>query len=273
MLAWAGGARAFDLAQQPVRASLLAGSDGIAPGQFLTLAVRLTHAPGWHSYWQVAGDSGLPTRIAWRLPPGFRAGELQWPVPRRLAIGALVDYGYEGETLLLARVETPADLGPVAVEHLGAHVQWLMCRDVCIPASADLVLDLPVVPAQTLRPSESAAAIDRAQRLVPQPISLNGASATRHGDRVRLAFTAPRPLRSLQFFPLDDGRFEASAAPVLSVDALSVRLDLTLSASAPPEAPGPGTLRGVLVADGGPDADGGWAGVVELPVGGDPARH
>src|SRR5271169_101972 len=86
---------AIDLQPRAVTASLWAERDGIAPGQSFTLGLRLSHAPGWHSYWVIPGDSGLPTRVTWRLPAGFSAGELQWPAPHRLAIGPLVDYGYE----------------------------------------------------------------------------------------------------------------------------------------------------------------------------------
>src|SRR5258708_15908955 len=101
MLAWvAAPAPALELAPA-VAVSLWAERDGIAPGQSFTLGLRLLHAPGWHSYWAVPGDSGLPTRLSWRLPPGFRAGPIQWPAPQRLPIGPLVDYGYEGDTLLL----------------------------------------------------------------------------------------------------------------------------------------------------------------------------
>lgn len=258
-------ADAFEFAPEPVRAELLADATGVVAGRPLTLALRLTHAPGWHSYWQVPGDSGLPTRVTWKLPPGFRAGDLQWPAPRRLAIGSLVDYGYEGEALLLSKVEIPSGLAAGTTERLGARVQWLMCRDVCIPASADLSVDLPVVAPDAQRPSEAAAAIERASRRVPQRMELAGASATRQGDRIRLAFTAPGPARTVEFFPLENDRIEASAPEALSVDDGSVRLDLPLAAKAR-EAPGSFTvLRGVLVGDGGP-AGGGWAGVVEIPL-------
>ena len=42
------------------------------------------------------GDSGLPTTLAWTLPAGFKAGEIDWPTPSRLPIGPLMNHGYEG---------------------------------------------------------------------------------------------------------------------------------------------------------------------------------
>ena len=256
-------APAFDLGRGPVTASLLAEQDGVVPGAPLTLAVRLSHSTGWHSYWLVPGDAGLPTRVNWRLPVGFRAGELQWPSPRRLVIGPLVDFGYEGQTLLLTRIEPPAALDPGDDVRFEAHVEWLMCRDVCIPASADLALTLPARDAASVRPSEFAPAFDQARRRVPQPLQLAAALATRAGRRVSLSFAAQRTLRSLEFFPSEAGRIEPSAPQLLHMSGQSVQLDLVAAEPAPP---GFDTLRGVLVADGGVDSDGGWIGTIEVPI-------
>ena len=54
------------------------------PGRSLALALRLRMIPHWHTYWRNPGDSGQPTALEWRLPPGWSAGPIQWPAPRRL---------------------------------------------------------------------------------------------------------------------------------------------------------------------------------------------
>ena len=54
-----------------VKAELVAATDAIVPGQPLQLGLRLKHEKEWHTYWQVPGDSGLPTRIEWQLPAGI----------------------------------------------------------------------------------------------------------------------------------------------------------------------------------------------------------
>jgi DsbC/DsbD-like thiol-disulfide interchange protein len=263
LLACAAQAPALELAPA-VAASLWAERDGIAPGQSFTLGLRLLHAPGWHSYWAVPGDSGLPTRLSWRLPPGFRAGAIQWPAPRRLPIGPLVDYGYEGDTLLLTELQAAPDLplgGDVRIE---VRAQWLMCRDVCIPGSKDLSVTLPVRPAQALRATANAPAFEHARERVPRDLKLALASATRSGTQVSLAFAAPAhgiPHR-LDFFPLEPGRIEASAPQTLRTSGNMLQLGLT---AAQPVGSDFRTLRGVLEADGGPDA-GGWAATIEVPL-------
>src|SRR5262245_21845033 len=91
---------------QPVRtdnveAELVSASDAVVPGQPVVSALRLKHDDHWHTYWQVPGDSGLPTRIQWKLPAGWTAGPIEWPLPKRLPVGPLMNFGYEGEILLL----------------------------------------------------------------------------------------------------------------------------------------------------------------------------
>jgi DsbC/DsbD-like thiol-disulfide interchange protein len=248
----------------PVKASLWSERDGISPGQPFTLGLHLLHSPGWHSYWIVPGDAGLPTRLSWHLPAGVSAGPILWPAPRRLAVGPLVDYGYEGDTLLLTDLKAAPDLplgGQVRIE---ARAQWLMCHDVCIPGSQDLAITLPVHEASALHPTANATAFERSRERIPRDLKLAGARATRAGPRVTLTFSPPGvgvPHR-LEFFPLEPGRIEPSAPQTLRSNADTVELDLT---AAQPVAPDFQTLRGVLEADGGLDA-GGWSGTIEVPI-------
>lgn len=249
---------------RPVVASLWSERDAIAPGEQFTLALRLLHAPGWHSYWTVPGDSGLPTRIRWSLPGAITAGPTQWPAPQRLPIGPLVDYGYEGDTLLLTDLKAAADLPIGGQVRIQAHAQWLMCRDVCIPAADDLVVTLPVRGHDAVQPTANFAAFERARGRIPRDLKLAAAHATRTGPNVTLAFAAPAAgvPRRLEFFPLEAGRIEPSAPQTLRADGNSVQLELT---AAQPVGSDFRALRGVLVGDGGVDA-GGWAGTIEVPL-------
>ena len=52
-------------------------------GGCLCGAVRYEIADHWHIYWQNSGESGQPPRITWKLPDGFSAGNLRYPVPTR----------------------------------------------------------------------------------------------------------------------------------------------------------------------------------------------
>jgi thiol:disulfide interchange protein DsbD len=156
------------LAQEPprshVRATLLAEADAVRPGQPLLLGIRLEMEEGWHTYWRNPGDSGLATRVRWRLPPGFEAGEIQWPRPGRFSTGPLVSYGYEREVLLLVEVKTPPAV-PGREVRLAGRVDWLECLEACIPGRAELSLTLPVRTASA--PGPHAALFEQARRRLP----------------------------------------------------------------------------------------------------------
>ena len=107
------------------------------------LGVQLWIDPGWHVYWKNPGDSGLPTRVKFTLPPGFTAGPLLFPTPLRIDLpGNIVALGYEDSVLLLAQVTPPAQLPSGFTGDFSAAISWLVCSDVCIPgrATADLTL-------------------------------------------------------------------------------------------------------------------------------------
>ncbi|MGH8682395.1 MAG: protein-disulfide reductase DsbD domain-containing protein, partial [Burkholderiales bacterium] len=126
-----------------VEAELVSERTAVVPGQPLTIALRLAMIPGWHTYWRNPGDSGEPTRIEWRLPAGFAAGPIEWPIPRPLPVGPLMNYGYEGEVLLLSRVTPPPALPLGRPVTLSAKATWLVCEVQCIPEEAELALLLP----------------------------------------------------------------------------------------------------------------------------------
>jgi thiol:disulfide interchange protein DsbD len=246
-----------------VAAQLVSEYDTLLPGRAAMVGLRLAHEPHWHTYWTVPGDAGLPTRLSWRLPPGFGAGPIQWPVPRLLRVGELANYGYEGTVLLPVAITVPDSVAEGSSVRLAAHADWLVCNDVCIPESADLTLVLPASRAAP-KPGRLHDEFDAAQARVPQPQQLRQASAIIDGAHIRLRFAPDRALRQLEFFPLEPMRLQAAAPQPWTVAAGTASLDLQ---AAQPVAADFKALRGVLVANGGPGGpEGGWAGVVEVPL-------
>ena len=74
----------------------LAAEGPAVPGGEVTLALAFRPQAGWHGYWSNPGDAGYGMRLEWTVPPGWRGGEPQYPVPQRLLIGGLMNHVYEG---------------------------------------------------------------------------------------------------------------------------------------------------------------------------------
>jgi DsbC/DsbD-like thiol-disulfide interchange protein len=126
-----------------VKATLLADTSAIIPGKPFTAGLLLRMAPDWHTYWKFSGDAGLPTEIKWKLPAGWKVGEIQWPIPLKTNDpGDIQTYGYQDEVLLMQEITPPAkiDISPVK---LSAEANWLVCEKICIPGGANLELELP----------------------------------------------------------------------------------------------------------------------------------
>jgi thiol:disulfide interchange protein DsbD len=115
-----------------------------APGTTTVVGVRLEHEPHWHTYWINPGDSGLGTRLSWQLPAGVTAAEIDWPAPRRIPVGPLTNFGYDGEMLLPVRITLPSNLEIGSSVALQVKVNWLVCEEECIPGDAVLELALPI---------------------------------------------------------------------------------------------------------------------------------
>lgn len=132
--------------QTLVAAQLISDTSAIVPGKSFDVGLLLDMAEGWHTYWENAGDAGLPTRMEWSLPEGFVAGPIQWPTPKRIIEpGDIHAFGYKGQVLLVTTITPPATVSGSEV-HISAKVSWLVCKEICIPGSAEVQLTLDVKP-------------------------------------------------------------------------------------------------------------------------------
>ena len=192
--------------KQLVKAELLADTTAIVPGKSFTAGLLLRMAPGWHTYWKFSGDAGLPTELKWKLPPGWKVGDIQWPIPlKTIDPGDIETYGYENEILLMQQITPPSKLDDSSTK-LSTEANWLVCEKICIPGGATLQLDLPV--ASTSQPA-NADVFARYRRLLPQnsPGSdVARADWSRVGSDLRLKITSETLVKypAIDFFPLPE---------------------------------------------------------------------
>src|SRR5260221_786056 len=115
---------------------LILSADTAKPGDTIFAGVDLKMESGWHTYWKNPGAAGMATQIKWQLPPGVTAGEIQWPLPKKLPPAEVTTYGYENEVILIVPL-TLATNSPAGPIDLKANVSWLAHKEVCIPANQD----------------------------------------------------------------------------------------------------------------------------------------
>jgi thiol:disulfide interchange protein DsbD len=107
--------------------------------------IVLELAPGWHTYGDPPGDSGMPPMVDFRLPPGWQAVLGELPPTQRFEDEAGVTFGYEGELRIPFRLEWPSGATAGEAVEIEVNVQWLICKDICLPQSA--LLKAKIVPA------------------------------------------------------------------------------------------------------------------------------
>lgn len=181
-----------------VRATLVADVSSVQPGQKFRIGVLYRIEPGWHIYWKYSGDSGIPTKIEWQLPEGFKAHELQWPLPlREKEPGDLEVFDYTSEVLLFADVEAPSNLpaGPITIQ---AKSDWLVCQSLCVPGRAQLSLTLNN---GTNASSGSLQIFEKYASKVPKDLT-KPIGFGRVGKNLEIEIPWAQTDASLEFFPL-----------------------------------------------------------------------
>jgi len=209
---------------------LLAEKQWIATGQKLYLGLRFQLEKGWHIYWVNPGDSGEPPRVKWQLPTGLTAGETEWPTPRRLGTSTIVDFGYEDAVMLIVPMNADASLAAQGPARLAAEVKVLVCREMCIPGTAQLSLTLPI---KSQLPPPDARTMDlftATRRSLPRPVPGNWRiSVADANDSFVLTANLGHQTTEAIFFPLAESQIENAAPQKLLPVAAGFRLMLRKS--------------------------------------------
>jgi DsbC/DsbD-like thiol-disulfide interchange protein len=254
LLSCAGSA--FAQQSATVSAALESDEASIAPGSPFWVAVRFEIADTWHINWINPGDAGLAPSIAWRLPDGFKAGDIEWPYPRRYRVGPLAIFGYDREVLLLTRITPPADLRPGQTIELGADVDWLACQEGCVPGESSVSIRLPVA-ATARRDTASTAAFSSANSELPEPARQWNLGATYRADEITIEMLPVRPIPheplGVVFFPTEQGIIENAEEQRLVRSGSGFELRVPRSRAVGTI---PARLTGVLVSSNGWSADG-----------------
>jgi len=198
-----------------VKAELVAHApEGVVAGKPVWLGLKIEHQPHWHTYWKNPGDSGLPTTLQWTLPAGVSAGDIQWPTPKKLPIGPLMNFGYEGTVLLPVPLTLPAGFAANQLD-VTLHAEWLVCKEVCIPESGDFAISLPAQAAT----AGHGALFDATRAAQPQPAAGASGTAELQGEQLVMKITglpAAWQGKPLTLLPETIGVLQNAAMPAVA---------------------------------------------------------
>lgn len=207
-----------------------ADRDAAVPGRTVRLAIEQLIVPGWHTYWINPGDSGEPMKIKWDLPGDYAVSDLLWPVPDHVPYGPLMNFGYTDQAVMLADLTVPAGAKIGDKVPVRGRANILVCDEICIPESHDIVLDLPV--AASSKPA-NADIFTAAGNALPQPVDWKTVTEL-DGSEVRVRVTLPAHAArfvngeegEIAFFPVEWGYLENAADQTASYDAATGTLTL-----------------------------------------------
>jgi len=229
-------------------AELIPGVTSLSPRDSFTVALRLRPDSGWHVYWSNPGDAGMPPTLTWTLPREWTAGPLRFPLPALQETPPFASFGYEEEVWYPAKVFAGGqDAGSRVV--LRVRAEWLICREECLPESADFTVTLDM--GQTVPHPVNGARLEKfALARLPRPQPDWDWDVAYDDTTVTIAWDLGRsgnlfdPDADVFFFPEELGVLVHAAPQTLTLAGQHARLTMTRDDVLRTQ---PDTLRGVLV--------------------------
>jgi thiol:disulfide interchange protein DsbD len=232
-----------------LRVELLVPSENLYSSDALNeAALHFKLESGWHIYWSNAGDSGEPPKIQWTLPKGISAMPMQFPAPKRLPLGPLMDFGYENEVLFPFNfhLDNGVKAGPTV---LHAKVDWLVCREVCIPGKTELEVTRDVYRGLYDLGHVHTPLFQQFFNQLPQPLPAGDIAVFQPTPiGFRLAVITGQRETQAEFFPEDEDILDNPAPQTVTSTTAGLLLDLKKDANL---ATNPKQLKGVLKLAGG----------------------
>ncbi|MCC5823096.1 MAG: hypothetical protein LAT64_07715 [Phycisphaerales bacterium] len=187
--------------EELVRASVHAEHHGIQPGQTVWIGLQLDMADEWYTYWPGQNDTGFGTKITSSGPTGVTFGDPKWPLPQRhISSGFILDHVYRGSVLVLVPVTLAEDAPPGEHLDLDFHLDWLVCREVCIPGEDTVVISLPVINAEPELNSSVADRFAATRARIPEPLPENERVVTVEWNNNNVVLRA-RGAHRMTFYP------------------------------------------------------------------------
>jgi len=120
---------------------LIAGRAPYGSGSALYAGVEIEMPAGWKTYWMAPGDAGgVPPEFDWSQSENLASAAVRFPVPHRLTGKDGQSIGYKDHVIFPVLLAAKNKEKPV---DLKLKVSYGACKDICIPAEAELQLPVP----------------------------------------------------------------------------------------------------------------------------------
>lgn len=125
-------------AQRPNLVATIERVRDAATDSSMSLRIAITMSPGWHIGATTPGAVGVPTRLSWRLPPGWHLIDESWPTPNHEIVGRDTAFTYSGSLVVVASAARERTARRASIQVV---LSYVICREICIPGRVTLTYD------------------------------------------------------------------------------------------------------------------------------------
>jgi DsbC/DsbD-like thiol-disulfide interchange protein len=195
------------------------------------VGVELQLPEGWKTYWRTPGEAGgVAPAFDWSGSSNLASAEVLYPAPKRFTDRLGDTIGYKGSVTFPVRLTAEDASRPIEVK---LAVDYGVCKDICVPARADLAL---TVPPDAPLPAELAEAVTRVPstpeaRRAGDPV-LKRAVAELTGDKPRLLLETDFPAGTAHadaFVEASDGLYVPMTKKIADDGKGAVTFEIDLS--------------------------------------------
>lgn len=152
-----------------VQARLISGQKSVDDTGPFRAGLQVRIEKGWHAYWRMPGEAGLPPVLDWTSSNNLAGTEFFWPVPQRYNDFGIDSFGYE------SAVTFPLMLTPERADkplQLDLLLSIMVCKDICVPQKIRLRQNIPA--GEQTEKSRYHALLEKAFAALPHKGDRNG---------------------------------------------------------------------------------------------------
>lgn len=126
------------------KARLISGALPGASGKSVAAAgIEIAMSPGFKTYWRNPGEAGgVPPEFDWTGSENLESARVLYPVPHRTKDKAGENIAYKDSVVFPVVIVAKDKSAPVMLK---LKATYGVCKDICIPAEAELALEVPAV--------------------------------------------------------------------------------------------------------------------------------